>query len=307
MFSPRVPYLHAFDIKPPGIFELAALLSLVSGGDPYLLALISILAATGSVVLTVALIGMLVYEHTGSSYAAYVAGTVPLTYPPYYQMAAAGLRPKHFAPVFGLLGVFLILRRRWFLGGIATAFAAASWQLAIIFPIAAVLSATRNGDSRAKYRTVVGMGIAVIIVCAPFVLAGRSALTSMVLQSILPVIHSPSVERISLLGRLAKFVRFYRVAALFIVAGIVGAATFRDFDRAAWVPLVAGWFSLGLLAFDFGGLADTFLFLVTASVGAGFLAFALPSHVDGYKAIFTPLIVLGVVGVMFAFFGNIIQ
>jgi hypothetical protein len=295
--TPRVPYLHIADIKPPGTVELAALLSLLSGGNPGVLAALSVLATITAVVGTVVLVGLLVFEHTDDALAAYTAGTLPLIYPWYYQYAATGLRPKYFAATFGLLGVFCALRRRWLAGGTAAAFAAAFWQLALVFPVVILLNAVHHGRTNALRRTVGGVSLALVIVLTPFAVAGPVALISMLTQSILAPVFT--AETLTLADRLSRLTAFFRMAAPLVAVGLVGALTWRHFDRAAWVPLVVGWFTLGVLAFDLGGRADTFLLLLAAAVGFGLLVAHTDEHILPMGFVFV------IAGLMFVVYGDV--
>jgi len=92
-------------------YELPALLALFAD-DPSTLALLGILSMFVAAVRTAAVLALLVYEHTANTVAAYVAGTVLLILPRYYELVATGLRPKYFVALFGLLSVFSMLRDR---------------------------------------------------------------------------------------------------------------------------------------------------------------------------------------------------
>jgi hypothetical protein len=99
----KVPYLHLWDVKPPAIHETAALLSFLSGGDPWGIALLSVLLMCLLIIGTNILVGQLVYYQTSNPLAAYIAATVPLVYRSYYNLAATRIRPKHFTIFLGYL------------------------------------------------------------------------------------------------------------------------------------------------------------------------------------------------------------
>lgn len=281
MYTDGAPYLNVADMKPPATQELAAALSLLSGGDPFWLAATSAATMALAAVATVTLVGMLVYEHTGNGAAAYLAGTVPLAYPWYYQLAAGGLRPKYGAAAFGLLGVLLLLRRRYVLAGLTTALAAAFWQLVLIFLVAALWVAARD-SRRAAVRTVGGGLAAVVLVLAPIALSDPRALEALFVQVVLAAPLIPVSN--DLLPRTALVLQLLSFATPLVLIGVVGAVRSRAYDRAVWLPVVLGWFVFAAFWLKLDGRPDLFLLLVVSAVGVGLATDSLGTTMESLDA-----------------------
>lgn len=153
----HVPYLHLWDVKPPGIHLTAGVLAVVSGGSRQLLYVLGNAANGVALVGSCLLAGVIVSHVTGRQLPALAAGASPLAYQATYEFVPAGIRPKYFLGLFGLLSMYLLLKRRPFLSGAAAALVASYWQLGVVFPAVAVawaLAERRRGrtDAVAVFR-----------------------------------------------------------------------------------------------------------------------------------------------------------
>lgn len=265
----KVPYLHLWDLKPPAIHETAALFSLLSRGDPWGIALLSVLVMGLLIIGSTILIGQLVHYHTSNPIAAYIAATIPLVYPTYYNYAATGLRPKYFTIFFGLLGVyFYLVEDRWTLGGFSAALAAGYWQFGVIFPVLAVVTAYTTGKSEVK--AVIGGGIgATLLVVAPVYLSSPAAFSSMLVEVIGTSVWI--TEPLEPGRRAIKFFKFLGIALPVIGLGLFGSALAVLKRETAWITVGVGWFLLQVFRFDLDGTPDLLLLVIFAALGMGIL------------------------------------
>lgn len=308
--TPQVPYLYIADIKPPAILELSVLVALLSGGDPYWMAALGSALMVGSVVGTLVLVGLLVYEHTGDVLASYLAASIPLGFPWYFQMAATGLRPKYFTVFLGLVGVFLALRRRWVGGAFAASLAAGFWQLGMIFP--AIIVGLSMTDSAVEGRSALGRAVigglaAVVVVVGPIALAGVDALEAMVVQvfvgGTLTEAPATTVERAGKLARLLS--AFFPIALIGALGSLYGLPSHRgrhdsedDGDqpfvrRTWWIPLLVGWFVFGALRLDLNGRPDIYTLIIAVAIGFGLLVAASDESAVPILVVVSGLFVLG--------------
>jgi len=130
-----VPYVDAWDVKPPLTHETTAVLAVVSGGDVVVLHLLSVLTTAAAAVGIVVLVGVLVERLTDDQTAAIVAGLVVLTHPGMHYLPAFGFRSKYFALLAGLVGIYLVTEDRPLWSGVAAAASPAYWQFGLVFPI----------------------------------------------------------------------------------------------------------------------------------------------------------------------------
>lgn len=134
-----LPYRDVWDIKPPVIHELAALLAIVSGGDPFILFVLSIILTSTIFVVIIALISDLTYAWTADRYAAVAAGLLPVLFPEFVTFASRGLRPKLFVIAFGLLSLRFYSQEKPFLSGILATLSAGLWQFGVFLSISHML------------------------------------------------------------------------------------------------------------------------------------------------------------------------
>lgn len=264
----RSPYLYVWDVKPPGIHELSALLSLLSLGNPHIHAVLNTLASVAAISGIIMLVGLLVFEFTQNSLAAYAAGTLPLAMPMFYQLPANGLRPKFFVLAFGLLALYWSLYDKWLRSGAVAALAASFWQLGIIFPILVGAAAVRKQKASAK-QAFAGMAAATVAVLLPVVIAGPLVFESMLVQVLLsPFLTSESA---AIGQRLTKAIGLLGPATPAVALGVAGTALSRHYKGSWWVAGLAGWYTIQVLVLDLDGAPDLFPILIAASLGFGLL------------------------------------
>lgn len=268
------PYIDMFDIKPPLVYEFGYVTTVLSGGDPYWQAVLSIVICGAAVVVIVALVGWIVYHETGNPTAAYAAGTVPLVIPRFYTYAATGFRPKYLTVMFGLLAITLLVRRRPFASGASSALAAGFWQFGILFP-AVVLWSYKKRRREAGW-TILGILVVTVVALVPIALGGSKALLAMIEQVILAPIISPEPTQLDRHLR-PFFTRRAGAALPIIVLGLVGTLCTLTRDHSdtllTWLPIGAAWAIVQVLWLDFDGVGpDIYLLLVVAALGYGLWA-----------------------------------
>jgi hypothetical protein len=281
-----VPYLRVWEWKPPSNPAFTALLSVLAGGDPYWLAVLSILTTVGAVVGSIALVGVLVHHHTDDAAAAYSAGTALLTFDNFFRLAAQGFRPKHFLIFFGLVSIYLFIHKYYALSGASAAVAAGFWQFGIIFPVIVVVGAFRSvGHSdtvegriashhRRVGRAVTGMVVATALIVLPIIVGGGAV--PMVMQVVLGVI-AKSEPHAPLLRLLDHVVSVFGAGLPVMALGLVGALFARRVTW--WIPVGGGWFVLQIAVFDLDGPPDLFPLAVFCALGYGVLAHRTDEHV----------------------------
>lgn len=290
------PYLHVWDIKPPAVHVLSGIFSLLTGGNPTAIALLSMVSMAAAIVGSTVLMGLLVYSRTSNPVAAYIAGLVPLTYPTFYHLAGRGLRPKTFVICFGLLGVYLTARNRWRMGGLSAAIAAGFWQFGIIFP-GIVLTRAALQSRKGIRDALIGMGVAFLIIVGPVVASSVAATDSMLTQVIATPIHV--TESTGQIARFWRVIDFSNLAFPVISLGIVGGMLTAFEDGERWIAAGTVWFLVQVFVFDFDGSPDLILLVVFAALGFGMLS-------DAFGEAIIPLcLVIGVVFTIFLMNGGL--
>lgn len=277
------PYLHVWDVKPPGIHELSAVLSILAGGNPVIAALFYSIAMIAAMTLTALLIGLLVFEYTEDIFASYAAGSFLLIYPVYYRLSALGLRPKHFTAVFGLAAIYYSLQDRWLLAGVLSATAAGFWQLGIIFPLSVLGMSTQSSRTDVSKVIVGGLGAAVMILL-PVVLSGWDAVIAMLIQIFGPPIVVQ--EPLALTDRIDQFHQFSGLGLPIIVLGVSAAVIASVEYSTKWLSGVAIWYLFQVFILDLDGYPDLILLLVVAAIGYGFAVHRLEAQSLGVILVF---------------------
>lgn len=254
-----LPYQDVWDIKPPVIHELAALLAIVSGGDPFVLFVLSIILTSTVFVIIIALISDLTYAWTADRYAAVAAGLLPVLFPEFVMFASRGLRPKLFVIAFGLLSLRFYSQEKPFLSGILAALSAGLWQFGVFFPLA-ICSHTVLFKRWQKLVQIVMAGfITTMIVVSPFLLT--KTLGEMLQQVIIaPLLIS---ERMALIQRFFKGGKLLLFTAPLVVIGAVSAfvSTLKN-ECPWWVGAGLLWFTIQIWVFDLDSTPDLFAGLV---------------------------------------------
>jgi hypothetical protein len=277
-----VPYLEVWDWKPPANPVFTAVLSLLAGGNPSRLAVLSVLTTAGAAVGIVALIGLLVYYYTDDAVAAYTGGTALLTFSVFFRLAPQGFRPKYFMLLFGFAAIYLLVRGYYTGSGASAAAAAGFWQFGIVFPVIVAVGAYRGDgclESRARDRrwrvgrTVAGMIGATVLIVLPIVFSG--AIIPMITQVVFGAFGSSEV--IQPIRRLSRVKQSFGIALPIMALGVVGAILGRR--TAWWVSVGTGWALLQVGVLDFTLYADLFLLTAFCAIGYGFLMHRLDEHV----------------------------
>ncbi|MFC7189083.1 DolP-mannose mannosyltransferase [Halocatena marina] len=299
------PYRNLIDIKPPVTHEFAALIAVISGGDPFLMAFLADFTTSAAVVGIVVLVGQLAYQQARDPRAAYAAGTAVLFFPLYYSYP--GFRPKYFTVAFGLLSVWLLTREQPAGAGASAAVAAGFWQFGAIFPVLVLGQTAVRRDWSATIRSLAGIVVVVIVVILPIALAGILAVGDMLEQVIFfPIIAS---EDMPLAVRIDKFVAILGPAVPAVIIGVLGALlpaataikrrvlnrSRQRADPGLWLSILAGWFILQVFVFDLDAGIDLLPLLACCALGYGALGRVLDEH--------TILILLSVVTVAVGFGG----
>ncbi|MFB6346069.1 MAG: DolP-mannose mannosyltransferase [bacterium] len=178
-------YVDIWDVKPPfAAFELSYLVALISGRNMIFNHLMHLVIMSLMVIGTVLLIAeVLSQEFDDAGFAPLVGGLSFLVYPAVYLEPIDGLRPKTVMVFFGILSIWFLLRRGYFIGGISSVLAAFSWQLGIVFPVFNWVESRRDrSDEKAARRFLAGMLLGCFLVLAPLLYWG--SLTSMVRQTV---------------------------------------------------------------------------------------------------------------------------
>jgi hypothetical protein len=275
-----VMYRETFDAKPPGVFETAALASLVTGGNPVLMWTVTMTLTTMAALGTLVLVAVLVHRWTDSRWAAVVAGVMPLAIGKFHALYVPGLRAKTFFLVFGLAAVYLYCERRPALAGACAVLSAAFWQFGVIFAVG-VVGGYVVGDEPTPWRRLgLGGGMVTALVLLPLLVGG--AFVHLLEQAlVVPVVVGESKTVNQRLGWILRELGG-NVVGLAYGSAILGTAvitewTFRseledhlaDARGVFFVPLLTGWFGLQVTVFDYDSLQDFIPFLVMAGLAAG--------------------------------------
>lgn len=260
-----VPFANVFDIKPPAIWELHALLALVT---PSRFALAAASATLGllAFVATALLVGQLVRDLTDSGVAALVAGSVVPATATITAWSAVGLRAKWLAVPLGLAAWLCSTRGHHRRAAVAAGVAAACWQLMFVFVVGTLVTAARDSRRAALEVAAVVAGVAAIVV-APVVASGAGG--PMLVQSVLVpiVVDDPETP---LRWIVDSDPRAWPVLVLVPVGG-VELARRAWLERALWPGLVLAWTTVVVALLDRDGIGDLWFPIVVAAVGLGLL------------------------------------
>lgn len=258
-----VPYRDIWDIKPPLAIETTALLSLLAGGDPYRLHLLSAAVTAGAAVGCCLLVGLLAYYLTDDRRAALVSGLVPLAVPGFYYLSANGFRPKYLTLCFGLGALCFQLRDRPLPAGMAAATSAGYWQYGGLFVLLVVGLALERRDRSALLRLALGMALVTAIVLAPIVY--WDAVVPMLVEVLYVPLTTQGTQ--SLLQRLGKLLLYGAYALVPLALGAYGLFISRDrLWRDWWVYVGAAFGALQML-FDLDSAPDLYVLVVFLALG----------------------------------------
>ncbi|MCT9097024.1 DolP-mannose mannosyltransferase [Haloarchaeobius sp. HME9146] len=251
------PYVHFWDPKPPLVHELSFLMATITGENMLLLYIFSIAVTGLAAVLCGVLVALLTFELTDSGSAAVFSAAALYSFAGFHITASQGYRPKFFAALFGLLGIYLLLKERNFSAGLFTAMSAAFWQLAIIYVLVVAGYLIFHRDKTSLLWLVAGALTAVILVVFPFFIWWD--VTALVGGAIIaPLSSSDSWSLLELLTRLYNVPLRLKYATIVVVFAIPATVTAVADDERDPVIAVAGtaWFALQILFLDFDGTVD---------------------------------------------------
>ncbi|QLG48707.1 DolP-mannose mannosyltransferase [Natrinema halophilum] len=260
-----VPYVDVWDVNPPVPFGIAAVLSLLSGGNMLVLhglgSTLTTLVAGSSVLL----VGWVAYLVTGDDTAAVAAGLTMLVVPELFLLSPEGIRAQFYSLFFGVLALAMALRDRPFLAGAAAALSAGSWQSGVAFaPLIVGMAYQRSGWEDAL-RAIAGGVVVTGAVALVFAIAG--ALVPMVVQAVIAPLSAGSPYTLAERGYTILLVFGY--GSLLLPVAFYGwmHAAVRDVRTRWWVP--AGGVILGLqvLVVDLDGSTDALLWLAFVALG----------------------------------------
>lgn len=262
-----LPYLHLFDVKPPGIYLVSAGLAFLSGGDARLLHFFGALLTVATAIATTMLIAVIIREVTGDVAASLIGATVPLAVFYYWSLPPYGLRPKHFTALFALLAIWFALQERPAFAGASGAFAAAFWQGGAVVSLVVIGMLAYQSRRHAAIGIVAAFGV-VVVTLLPFAL--REVLPHVISQAIIAHIFSNESETV--LQQYSLISAELGSAKWVIPFGLVSSVELaRRRMEAWWIPVVVSAALLFNLVFDYDSGADLILTapLIGISVGVG--------------------------------------
>lgn len=261
-------YVDVWALKPPLPFEITAILAALAGDDVVLYHVLNLLANGVAVALGAAAAAGIVHELTDDPLGAVVGGVATFALPFYAYRALIGFKAKYLVVAAGLGCLYLAYRDRSVAAGVAGALAVGLWQLAVVFPVGA-LGLRWEADGRdGAVRVLVGGVATGALVLLPVALWGAlPAMVTEVLLTPLLVTENPALgDRVRYV---AAAVGTAAPVALVGLAGIAGGLTAGRRRREWPLSLAVGWFTVGLIAFDFDNTPDLFPWLAVVAVGAG--------------------------------------
>ena len=269
-----VPYLQTFEIKPPLMIETTALLALLSGGNMFVLHLLSVLLTVIASVGSVYLAGALTYRMTDSRLAAVCAGFAILAMPAYAWLASQGVREKYFMILFGLWAVHLKLSGRPLLAGLLAALSAGFLQFGIVFAAIIAAMAVQERDPGALKRIVLGLSITTGIAVLPIMILG--GFVQMIVQAVLVSFLVPEERTTD--ERLDRIQELLALSVYLIPVGLYGIAQslLGGLARHWWVALGAAWFLLQVAVLDLNRWADLFALMTFLAIGVGLAVATIP-------------------------------
>lgn len=172
---------------------------------------------------------------TRSRWIGFLAGAILIGFEGLGARASTALEPKAFMLVFGLAGLLLLQRRKWFWAGALTCAAGLAWQIAWGYLLVALLLAFVQGGKTfsARARALAMTLGAALLTFASYTLyfVAHSATPEMLEQTFLAPLLMHSVAARSLMGRLSQLTRTFALGYnAHIAFGIAGA-----FGLAAWL------------------------------------------------------------------------
>jgi len=261
-------YSGTWDIKPPFIHYLASVISLIAGGNMFLLHFISTIVMGSAFLLIVLLIYRIVSNITGNNKAAFISSLFLFTFPPFYNFSVRGLRPKMFVILFGLVMIWYLLRGRFGISTIFGAVAAGFWQFAIIFAIIPFVYIIHYKNWKQFKIMTVGVSTLLLISIAPVIYVG--ATNQLIAEVILgPFLASEALNYPFRIIKVGYVLKFASIPLAIGGLGILVAVYEDEYGNLLWLLILGGWFLVQVLFLDFDGSPDLFVGFAIVAIGFG--------------------------------------
>ncbi|WP_222916661.1 DolP-mannose mannosyltransferase [Natrinema sp. SYSU A 869] len=260
-----VPYLDVWDVNPPVPFGIAAVLSLLSGGDMLVLHGLSSAFTTFVAAMSVLLVGWVAYLVTGEDAAAVAAGLTMLVVPELFLLSPEGVRAQFYALFFGVLALALALRDRPFLAGAIAALSAGSWQSGGVFALLVVGMAYQRNRRTGALWTIAGGGVVTGVVVLVFAAVG--ALVPMFVETVVATLSAGSSY--TLAERVYSILLVFGYGSLLLPVALYGwaHAAVRDRWERWWITAGGVLLALQVLFVDLDGSTDALLWLAFVALG----------------------------------------
>jgi hypothetical protein len=302
-----IPYIDMWDPKPPLNFLVTGFAAVLGDGNMLLTHSINVvltaLAAAGACLF----IALITFELTEDRMASVAAGIFPMLFPYFHYLPAFGYRPKYFLLFFGFLGIYLVIRNRYFSAALSAGLSIGFWQFGVVFAIITfgitVIEYRDAGDLSRIYYVIAGFGLAAAVILLPVVVWGamEEMLIETIYASVVTTNDKPLVMRIGLwIFRMG----ITNVAVGFATFGLLVGVMRQDF-RWWWVYFGVAVGAVQIFLLDFEGYDDMYLLFIFLSFGIGLLV----CYVEGRSrsvalgavviTLVTSVILLGGTGVVF--------
>ncbi|EMA48241.1 hypothetical protein C451_20642 [Halococcus thailandensis JCM 13552] len=265
MLNGATLYSDFVEVKPPVVYETTALLSVVTGNNPIAIHVLGMVITQLAVVLSSVGIALIVHYKTSSPVAAVAAGVSLYALPATIDFGWGGFLAKPFAVMFGIYGIYFLLRDLPLFAGLLSALSAAYWQPSLIFSAIIIGMAVRSRRKRRVLRVIGGGIVAVVVVLGPVVI--WRAIDQMLLSVfVIPSVASGSTTFIQTLHGVAGGLGYGGFVVLIGGVGVLIAASAGDL----WPIAGAGWGVLQVFVLDYDAGSDLFVGMAFAAIGVGF-------------------------------------
>lgn len=288
MLNGKLPYLHFWLTKPPGVYEYAALLALVTGGNRVAMQVLAAGISLGLFVGLVVLVHLITEHLTGSRLIALTTASGVLSAAMLYNVATRGVMPKLTVTFLGVFALFAYIQNRPLLSSVLAAIAASFWHVGVVFPVGVVLGfGYRYGWRSSEFKRAFGaLALTTVIVLLPFLLTGTRALLPMAVQLfIVQLLFSTNTPPI--LSTISRLYQLFGVQLFVMFLGALGylAAIYqsRHADLPTGAILVSGtglWLLFVLFTLEFDGGRDALVLVGVSYLGTGLLLGILSQQVD---------------------------
>ena len=262
-----IPYVDFWDVKPPLIYFLTAVLAIFSGGNMEILHILSWTSSASAVIGISLVTGLIISKLTNDGLASLVAGVTPLVLSQLYIVPRGGVYPQLFSLFFGILSIYTLLNERSFLSGIFSILATGFYYPEGIFVLLVIAIIVRDRDLEHLKYAVLGMMIAGLLILLPFIIWWD--LTALFVETVLVSIFTEGSDPIS---TVMTVLQTLGPAIIVIPFGVVGWAKFDRFthSEAWWIGLGSSLYTIWILFFG-GVFLHIIGWVVFMSLGMGLL------------------------------------